>query len=161
MKKRQYRVPAIVVLAGVMSSVLIVMANGSPNDKTVVTAAGIPNMYTENTEVVEEIEEVTEVAKDAECEEQTTELYPEFEYSKDWDYEDSYLLAKIAMAEAEGESVQTKTLIILTVLNRVHSDKFPDTIEEVIFEKYQAEHLCSIRKNLLTIQHLLLTAQKL
>ena len=31
--------------------------------------------------------------------------YPRFSYSKDWGVEDSYLLAKIAMAEAEGESI--------------------------------------------------------
>ena len=31
--------------------------------------------------------------------------YPRFSYSKDWGAEDSYLLAKIAMAEAEGESI--------------------------------------------------------
>lgn len=68
--------------------------------------------------------------------EETQPYYPEFTYSKDWDYEDSYLLAKIAMAEAEGESIQRKTLVILVVLNRVWSDEFPDTIEEVIFQKY-------------------------
>lgn len=62
--------------------------------------------------------------------------YPEFAYSKDWDYEDSYLLAKIAMAEAEGCNIQTKTLVIMAVLNRVWSDEFPDTIEEVIFQEY-------------------------
>lgn len=61
--------------------------------------------------------------------------YPEFAYSRDWDSDDVHLLAKIAMAEAEGEDVRTKTLVILTVLNRVRSDDFPDTIEEVIFEE--------------------------
>ena len=65
-------------------------------------------------------------------------LYPKFTYSKDWDYyEDSYLLAKIAMAEAEGCDTYTKTLVIMTVLNRVWSDEFPDTIEEVIFQENQ------------------------
>ena len=37
--------------------------------------------------------------------------------SKDWDTNDSYLLAKIAMAEAEGEDVEGKALVILVVLN--------------------------------------------
>lgn len=64
-------------------------------------------------------------------------LYPEFSYSKDWSAEDSYLMAKIAMAEAEGESIQGKTLVILVVLNRVHSEGFPSTIRDVIFEKNQ------------------------
>lgn len=63
--------------------------------------------------------------------------YPEFTYSKDWSVEDSYLLAKIAMAEAEGCNTQTKTLIIMSVLNRVKSDEFPDTIHDVIFQTNQ------------------------
>ena len=33
--------------------------------------------------------------------------------------DDKYLLAKIAMAEAEGESDKSKALVIATVLNRV------------------------------------------
>lgn len=74
-------------------------------------------------------------------EEEETEIevnyYPEFTYSKDWSVEDSYLLAKIAMAEAEGCNTQTKTLIILCVLNRVSSDEFPDTIYDVIFQTNQ------------------------
>lgn len=49
--------------------------------------------------------------------------------------EDKYLLAKIAMAEAEGESLETKILVIIVVLNRVDADTFPDTISEVIFQK--------------------------
>ena len=61
------------------------------------------------------------------------DYYPEFTYSKDWSAEESYLLARIAMAEAEGCNTQTKTLIIMCVLNRVWSDEFPNTIEEVIF----------------------------
>lgn len=63
--------------------------------------------------------------------------YPEFTYSKDWSVEDSYLLAKIVMAEAEGCNIHTKTLVIMTVLNRVWSDEFPDTIEDVIFQENQ------------------------
>lgn len=49
--------------------------------------------------------------------------------------EDEYLLAKIAMAEAEGESFEAKVLVIETILNRVKSDKFPNTIREVIFQE--------------------------
>ena len=74
-------------------------------------------------------------------EEESSEIevdyYPEFTYSKDWSAKESYLLAKIAMAEAEGCNTQTKTLIIMCVLNRVWSDEFPDTIEEVIFQENQ------------------------
>lgn len=72
-----------------------------------------------------------------ELSETEADYYPEFTYSKDWSSKDSYLLAKIAMAEAEGCNMQIKTLVIMCVLNRVWSDEFPDTIEEVIFQKNQ------------------------
>lgn len=65
------------------------------------------------------------------------DYYPEFTYSKDWSAKESYLLARIAMAEAEGCNIQTKTLIIMCVLNRVQFDEFPNTIEEVIFQENQ------------------------
>lgn len=54
--------------------------------------------------------------------------------SMDWDSGDAYLLAKIAMAEAEGESTEGKALVMLVVLNRMLDDDFPDTIGEVIFQ---------------------------
>ena len=75
--------------------------------------------------------------KEDELSKAEVDQYPEFKYSKDWSSEESYLLAKIAMAEAEGCNNQTKTLIIMCVLNRVWSDEFPDTIKEVIFQKNQ------------------------
>lgn len=67
---------------------------------------------------------------------------PEKEYtsaihSRDWDAEESQMLMKLAMAEAEGESVEGKALVMLVVLNRVWSDDFPGTIEEVIFQPKQ------------------------
>lgn len=46
-----------------------------------------------------------------------------------------FLLAKIAMAEAESESTEGKALVILVVLNRVQSDEFPDTIEDVLNQR--------------------------
>lgn len=58
-------------------------------------------------------------------------------HSMDWDAEDAYLLAKIAMAEAESEGVEGKALVMLVVLNRVWDESFPDSIAEVIFQKRQ------------------------
>lgn len=62
-------------------------------------------------------------------------IYPRFTYSKDWDGDDSYLLAKIAECEAGNQSVETRAMVILTVLNRVWSPSYPDTIEEVILQE--------------------------
>lgn len=47
---------------------------------------------------------------------------------------DEYLLAKIVMAEVGCESLESKVLVAHTILNRVASSKFPNTIEEVIFQ---------------------------
>lgn len=71
--------------------------------------------------------------------ENTTQAAGKFQdtHSTDWDADESYLLAKIAMAEAESESTEGKAMVILVVLNRVFSSEFPDTIEEVIFQDEQ------------------------
>ena len=71
---------------------------------------------------VEETTQPTETAKAVETEEPLIA-------SMDWDKDDSYLLCKIAMAEAESEGVKGKALVMLVVLNRVWSDEFPDTVE--------------------------------
>ena len=57
--------------------------------------------------------------------------------SRDFDAADSEMLLKIAMAEAEGESVEGKALVMMVVLNRVWSEGFPDTVQEVIFQPRQ------------------------
>lgn len=62
------------------------------------------------------------------------EVIVTYSYCRNLSDNDKYLLAKIAMAEAEGESLETKILVILTILNRVDSNCFPNTIEEVIFQ---------------------------
>ena len=50
---------------------------------------------------------------------------------------DAEMLMRLAMAEAEGESVEGKALVMLVVLNRVRSEAFPDTVEAVIFQTNQ------------------------
>lgn len=49
--------------------------------------------------------------------------------------QDKYYLAKITMAEAENQNIKTKKLVIMSILNRVESKDFPDSISEVIFQK--------------------------
>ena len=50
---------------------------------------------------------------------------------------ESYLLMKIAMAEAEDEDTEGKALVMRVVLNRVRSREFPDSIGEVIYQDIQ------------------------
>lgn len=51
--------------------------------------------------------------------------------------EDIDLIALLTMAEAEGESEYGKRLVIDTVLNRVDSEHFPDTVYGVIYQENQ------------------------
>lgn len=77
-----------------------------------------------------------EAAKEAKAK-PTTEAMTETPVIKsmDWDAEDSYILAKMAMAEAEGEDTEGKALVILVILNRVWADQFPDTILDVVSQE--------------------------
>lgn len=134
----QLCVHLIIIL--IIAIVAITIANEEDVDVSHVTLA--TTVHAKYPERPEEKEEDVKETSSTEVQERTedvevTPTYPTFAWSKDWDEEDSYLLAKIAMAEAEGESLHTKTLVILTVLNRVHSDEFPDTIKEVIFQEYK------------------------
>lgn len=76
-----------------------------------------------------------EKATESEAEAEST--YESMIKSRDWDSDDSERLMKIAMAEAESEGVEGKALVMLVVLNRVWSDDFPGTIEEVISQPRQ------------------------
>lgn len=52
-------------------------------------------------------------------------------------YDEAQMLMKIAMAEAEGEGIEGQAMVMAVVLNRVKDKRFPDSIEEVIFQKNQ------------------------
>lgn len=51
--------------------------------------------------------------------------------------EDINLISVVTMAEAEGESEEGKRLVIDTILNRVDSEFFPDTVSGVIYQPDQ------------------------
>lgn len=51
--------------------------------------------------------------------------------------EDIDLLALVTMAEAEGEPDEGKRLVIDTILNRVDSEEFPNTVSGVIYQRHQ------------------------
>lgn len=51
--------------------------------------------------------------------------------------EDGAKLMQIAMAEAEGEGVDGKAMVMCVVLNRCGSDSFPNDVEGVIFQPGQ------------------------
>lgn len=50
-----------------------------------------------------------------------------------------YLMAKVCLAEAEGESELGKRLVISTILNRVDSGYYSNNVYDVIYQPYQFE----------------------
>lgn len=52
-------------------------------------------------------------------------------------YDEMEIVAVIVQAEAGNQSLEGMRLVADVVLNRIDSDKFPDTAEEVIFQKGQ------------------------
>lgn len=50
--------------------------------------------------------------------------------------DDAVLIAKLVLAESEGEPEMGKRLVIDTVLNRLDSEEFPNTVYDVIYQPY-------------------------
>ena len=76
---------------------------------------------------------------------------PEISMSK----EDMELIAHMTMAEAEGESEYGQRLVIDTILNRVDSNTFPDSVYGVLYQPYQFSSIkdgrfarCHVKKEL-------------
>ena len=61
--------------------------------------------------------------------------------------EDISLIALVTMAEAEGECEKGKRLVIDTILNRMDSEHFPDTVYDVIYQPYQFSSMWNGRVN--------------
>lgn len=69
--------------------------------------------------------------------------------------EDIELIALVTMAEAEGECEEGKRLVIDTILNRVDSEHFPNTIYDVIYQPNQFSSMwngrvdrCEVREDI-------------
>lgn len=69
--------------------------------------------------------------------------------------EDIELIALVTMAEAEGECEEGKRLVIDTILNRVDSEHFPNTVYDVIYQPSQFSSMwngrvdrCEVREDI-------------
>lgn len=116
----------------------IIQETGTATESFSLPTAGVATILSPSMSY-NKIEETTSSPEPTEEPQSTQEVVDNFhsDMSYDWSSDDSYLLAKIAMAEAEGEDTQGKALVIMVVLNRVQSDEFPDTIYDVIYQKNQ------------------------
>lgn len=59
------------------------------------------------------------------------------EKSGRFSYEDVYLLARLVSHESENQERDGKAAVAEIVLNRINSEKFPDTVSEVLFQPGQ------------------------
>lgn len=59
--------------------------------------------------------------------------------TKEVDFDDLYLLARLVESEAGNESYETKMMVASVVMNRVADSRFPNSIREVIYQKGQFE----------------------
>ena len=74
---------------------------------------------------------VLEIPQVTETEEESASVEPSIPE------EDITLLSLVTMAEAEGEIEKGKRLVIDTILNRVDSPRFPNSIREVVYQSNQ------------------------
>lgn len=137
----------ILVSSGLMFQLIInVLIMNSNNLVTAYSRELNETNYIEiETKTEEEIEKETEnevesqvqseeyLTIDIEVEKETksTELSKEYEVDKD----DLYLLSHLIMAEEEGASYENKLMCGLVAMNRVKDKSYPNTLEEVIFQK--------------------------
>ena len=65
--------------------------------------------------------------------------------------EEIELIALVTLAEAEGECEEGKRLVIDTILNRISSSYFPNTVEEVIYQPDQFSSMWNDRYTRVTV----------
>lgn len=137
MKRRCVFSVAIVITLAALSAVALASSlDGMPADEKPEQRPTSETAVTIEPETTAEPRQaITEIAS---AENHTEAPYQSTVASLDWSAEESYLLAKLAMAEAESEDTEGKALVMLVVLNRVWDDEeFPNTIEEVIYQPGQ------------------------
>ena len=144
MNSRQIREYPPIVVSVIATAIFFIMAIVSISSRAETKAEASERqqenhyaMSNATVQTAEAMEYISTQPARVETEPEPTSTYESMVMSRDWDAEDSQMLLKIAMAEAEGESVEGKALVMLVVLNRVWSDEFPGTIEEVIFQPKQ------------------------
>ena len=113
------------------------LENGPVKEMEFKTARSI---YTEMPQVEETIEPVIEevpvVEEPVEIVEESVEVTSTVSaFSED----EIYLIAKVCLAEAEDQTEYGKRLVVSTILNRLDSGIYGDTIYDVVYAPYQFE----------------------
>lgn len=99
----------------------------------------VENEQSNNNEV-EETQEIIEEIKDTEKLTEEQQYDDSISTIKSITDEEFYKICRVVMNEAGGECYQMQVAVAETIINRVNSDKFPDTIYDVLYQPYQYSH---------------------
>lgn len=122
------RLVVFTLLLAIVSSACVYM-----NHKCETECVEVADVQVEDKEIQQVVDEipVVEQIEIVEIEDEAVPTGQFYEVSDD----EAYLLAKIVMAEAEGECLRGKALVAQVILNRVDDPTFPSTVEDVIFQE--------------------------
>lgn len=73
---------------------------------------------------------------EVDCDDYEYPYFPEFEFYR-FNEDELDLIARCVEAEAGNQDLYGRQLVVDVILNRLESDEFPGTIEEVIYQKNQ------------------------
>lgn len=146
--KRVLGITAAVLIAVNILTGMALFADGrEENTLTVVYAAEQEHVTPmTNMETAEETEEVKQIQLDEQMEAIAQESVAAMqndlamEAAREMNkiqisQKDKEVLLRIVEAEATGQDVTGKLLVTNVILNRVNSEEFPDTVEEVVFQR--------------------------
>lgn len=124
---------SIIFMIGWLVMVNIYAVRATDNHK-IISESMVNAVETETSTEMQESETGTFIFEESNADVETTTHTADVRIISDEEFE---LLALVTMAEAEDESELGKRLVIDTVLNRVDSSHFPNTITDVIYQKHQ------------------------
>ncbi|MCI6453154.1 cell wall hydrolase [Hungatella sp.] len=145
--RKLIKVIAVPILCGIVIASSFFVSEFHPEEKDVAAIS--------RTNVVKKIEPVITVLQEESIPIATEEMGGSEEAIPKMSREDVELIALVTMAEAEGECEEGKRLVIDTILNRIDTEHFPDTVYEVIYQPNQFSSMwngrvdrCEVREDI-------------
>ena len=102
-------------------------------------------------EILEEVVVEDELVEEINEEPSVVEFYEEATSESRFSEDEIYLMAKVCLAEAEGESDYGKRLVVSTILNRIDSGYYSDNVYDVVYQPYQFEVMMNGRIDRVTV----------
>lgn len=143
---------AMLAYSTVVSTIALAVVLTSPVNSTASAPTMEPTtiISEEETTTTSEVESSTPSIEENET--PVVEVPSESETAKElYSEKDIELLALVMLAEAEGECEEGQRLVVDVILNRVDSDRHPNTIHDVVYQKGQFTSMWNGRTDRVTI----------